>query len=113
MRNYVQEHMLKHPLPPDKVADEVLHRLNPDTYHMTYHVVLGIECADGTVLSVQASGGHYCTPKVTGAKEYTHYEVYWPAGYKNRKDNGEDADPEGYVPIGRINKFIHTCGGVK
>jgi hypothetical protein len=37
-----------------------------------------IKCADGLTMSVQASAGHYCAPRVTGLGFYYQYEVGYP-----------------------------------
>ena len=38
-----------------------------------------IKCADGFTMSVQASAGHYCSPRVTGLGFYNTYEVGYPS----------------------------------
>ena len=37
-----------------------------------------IKCADGFTMSVQASAGHYCAPRITGLGFYYQYEVGYP-----------------------------------
>ena len=34
-----------------------------------------VKCKDGTMLSIQASSGHYCRPRQDNATEYTHVEL--------------------------------------
>jgi hypothetical protein len=89
MRNYVQEHFDRHP-PKDP------------TEH--YHVRPAIFCVDGTIYSVQASGGHHCSPKKTGAKEYFSVEVF--SGTRRK-------DPEGWISVKNMNRRIHRHGGPK
>jgi hypothetical protein len=38
-----------------------------------------IKCADGLIMSVQASAGHYCAPRITGLGFYYQYEVGFPS----------------------------------
>jgi hypothetical protein len=74
-----------------------------------------VECADGTRLSVQASGGHNCIPK-TEFGPYTSVEVYFvtakqrPAGWK-RYQNQWDRDRYDYVPVELVRAFILEHGG--
>ena len=37
-----------------------------------------VVCADGFTMSVQASETHYCSPRETGAEQYTAVEVGYP-----------------------------------
>lgn len=37
-----------------------------------------VKCKDGFIVSVQASGFHYCTPRVDGAVEYETVELGFP-----------------------------------
>lgn len=34
-----------------------------------------VKCKDGTMLSIQASSGHYCRPRADNAEEYSHVEL--------------------------------------
>ena len=85
MRDYVHEHFAKHA---------------PDT-GKAFCVRPAIVCADGTIYSVQASEGHYCNPKETGAARYASVEVWGP----------RRRDPEGWVSVRRVNRRIHRHGG--
>jgi hypothetical protein len=38
-----------------------------------------VECADGFRVSIQASSGHYCSPRVSNAPSYTHVELGFPS----------------------------------
>jgi len=77
-----------------------------------------ITCKDGTTLSVQASGGHYCSPRVDEAA-YTHVEVGYPSAlptpemlqFAECPDNPL-ATVYGYVPIEIVNSYIDSHGGI-
>ena len=79
-----------------------------------------IVCGDGTKLSVQASDGHYCEPH-SHSGPWNAVEV----GYVTNAD-GKPMRPHsfaggqhpsdgiyGFVPVPRVNKFIHRHGGIK
>lgn len=70
-----------------------------------------IRCADGFEFSVQASGFHYCSPRVDNAQVYEKLEV----GYQNQVEEllGETDDGHvwGYVPAEKIRKIIAKHGG--
>jgi len=55
-----------------------------------------ILCTDGTVISVQASSGHYCSPKSDGAFAYSAVEVLID------KPN----DPEGYNKTDKLHTWM-------
>lgn len=75
-----------------------------------------IICGDRTMLSVQASSGHYCSPRDNDGP-WDSVEV----GYPSRKLDGlmqwaEDADRPtdtvyGYVPLSTLAAVIDDCGG--
>ena len=70
---------------------------------------------DGTVLSIQASDGHYCAPR-NNIGPYTAAEVHialgtGPDGWGAYED-GEFGTFYGYVPIDLIEKFIADRGGI-
>ena len=91
MRDYVNEHF----------------KANPKNDNN--HLFPTFECADGMRYSIQASRGHYCTPKEDGAERYSSVEVY------GRKSNGDriTLNPEGWVAVSTMNKRIHRHGGPK
>lgn len=80
-------------------------------------VVPHIICADGASLSVQASSGHYCSPRAdTGP--WGSVEVWCITSANGRKISpsnfGDDhTGPYGWVPVSRVNAFIHRHGGLK
>lgn len=73
--------------------------------------------ADGTALSVQASSGHYCSPKETLAPRYGAVEVMVIAGPHPREfiratgRRSEDA-VYGWVPVSVVNAVIERRGGL-
>ncbi len=60
-----------------------------------------IICKDGTIYSVQASAGHYCSPR-DNVGPWSTFEV-WP---EHRKG------PIGWVPRDQVNRWIHRHGGL-
>lgn len=82
MRDYVHEHFEKYKQEPVKPQ---------------------IVCADGTAYSVQASVGHYCSPRENAADKYYTVEVWGPF----------TREPEGWVPVRNVNRRIHDRGGLK
>ena len=81
-----------------------------------------IECVDGVSLSVQASAGHYCTPR-NDKGPWTAVEVGFPLT-KDKMDiampvawqeyaDGVDSSVYGYVPVELVEKFISEHGGRK
>lgn len=78
-----------------------------------------IICNDGTKLSVQASRSHYCIPR-NDFGPYTHVEVDYPTAVPHDDMLAFAEDIEcptetvyGYVPVGIVNEFIQTHGGIK
>lgn len=79
-------------------------------------VVTSMELNDGSELSVQASSIHYCTPRESGAPEYTSVEVLPISGefpeLKEFDPSVEDG-PYGYVPVALVDNIIAAHGGIK
>ncbi|MCP3683707.1 MAG: hypothetical protein GY861_13565 [bacterium] len=78
---------------------------------------------DGTVMSIQASATHYCSPReTTPVANYNWYEEF-EIGFPSKKFTEllpYAEDPEsptdtvyGWVPKEIIRKVIESCGGVK
>lgn len=77
-----------------------------------------VKCKDGFGISIQASDGHYCTPRVNGDVIYEEVEL----GFPNMEDEliAEYAeDPYdltgtvyGYVPVEIVNQLIEKHGGI-
>ena len=85
---------------------------------LMFKVRPGIVCTDGTTLSVQASAGHYCTPRDSEGP-YTAVEVgfpsaSWPeaAEYKEGGDSIDDSQTVfAYVPVELVEAYIEAHGG--
>lgn len=83
-------------------------------YH--YPCVPRIKCKDGFTISVQASHGAYCSPRLNIA-EWTAVECGFPSAEPEFiMDYCEDSDDPtgtvyGYVPIGLVEKLIELHGG--
>ena len=73
-----------------------------------------IKCKDGTTLSVQASEGHYCSPR-TDTGPYSEVEVWCitdsPTPVTEFEYDSED--PSAYVPITSVVAFIDNHGGME
>lgn len=77
-----------------------------------------VKCKDGFGISIQASDGHYCTPRVNGDVIYEEVEL----GYPNMEDEliAEYAeDPDNltetvyrWVPVEIVNQLIEKHGGI-
>ena len=73
-----------------------------------------LKCKDGTTLSVQASEGHYCTPR-TNTGPYSAVEVWYitdsPTPVTEFEYDSED--PSANVPITSVVAFIDNHGGME
>lgn len=81
-------------------------------------------CNDGLELSVQASAGHYCTPKQDGIQEYNSVEVYADAeawnglteneqrmlSHGHRDDGGGIC--AGWTPVAVVEQIVENHGGI-
>jgi hypothetical protein len=75
-------------------------------------------CKDGYSISVQASWGHYCSPRFDDVNEYKTVEL----GFPNMKDvlimaYAEEPDYPtetvyAYVPVELVNELIEKHGGI-
>jgi hypothetical protein len=93
---------------------------NPDKYirhSKSSHTVPRIVCADGFVMSVQASHMHYCKPRNDDGP-YTHFEVGYPSQacdklmpYAEDPNNPTDT-VYGMVPRAVIEAVVAQHGGV-
>lgn len=72
-------------------------------------------CIDGFRISVQASGWHYCSPRMSleNGEEYTTLEL----GFANMKDELIEEYRSGpiypYVPVDVVDKLIEKHGGIE
>lgn len=81
------------------------------TTGLTYKVPVDlVKCVDGTTLSVQASQGHYCTPRADKGP-YTEVEVWCISAPVTEFDYSDD-EPSAYVPIEDVVRFIDNHGGM-
>lgn len=102
-------------------TNEFLSARQPDDHHLDLgcFVRQTYLCADGTTFSLQASPGHYCSPR-TFAEHYDAVEVYgvrnpdgrlYHARSLGNAGHGAASAPYGWVPVHALNKFIHRHGG--
>ena len=76
-----------------------------------------IKCADGTVLSVQASASHCCTPR-SDTGPYSKVEVGYtsvcpPETWALHADGKYPSDVYGWVPVKMVREFVTSHGGVR
>lgn len=83
-------------------------------------VTKGFHLKDGTTLSIQASDGHYSTPRADlSYNQYTEFEIGFPSKvFESILPYAEDpTEPTGtfycYVPKEIIQDLIDSCGGVE
>ena len=76
-----------------------------------------VECADGFSMSVQASEGHYCSPRNNGAIAYESVEIGFPsaaepllAEYAEEPDKPTET-VYGWVPADIVKAVIAKHGG--
>lgn len=78
-----------------------------------------IECNDGFRISVQASEGSYCAPRVTADVVYSQFECGFPNMEVPELREWKDGDGDdtgtvyGYVPVSVIVALIEKHGGIK
>lgn len=87
-------------------------RENPTAKCGDMYVIPQMVCKDGFKFSVQASWGHYCTPR-NSVGEYTHVEVGYPSQVEEALLGYSDGENPifGYVPIEVVEKIIVKHGG--
>ena len=77
-----------------------------------------VVCADGFSMSVQANENAYCTPRITGAENYSAGEIGFPSHPEEIiKEWAEDQDDltgtvYGYVPVSVVTNVLAKHGGV-
>ena len=81
-----------------------------------------LKLADGTVVSVQASAFHYCTPRENAAPAYTHVEVAsfgnpLPELAEYSEGLADPGDPIAvwvypYTPAEKVEGLIASRGGL-
>lgn len=77
-----------------------------------------ILCQDGFSMSVQASAGHYCEPRITGLGFYNSYEIGFASSeepllcpYAEDPDN-PTGTVYGWVPVEVVAQVIAKHGGI-
>lgn len=77
-------------------------------------------CADGFEVSIQASSGHYCSPREDRAWPYGAFELGYPTEtedvlrqYAEDKDGDLKSTVFGWVPVDVIVDLINKHGGPK
>ena len=76
-----------------------------------YGPVPHITCRDGTVISVQAGGFHYCRPKSIKGP-WTHVEVMMMSSTTPVHFDYPECDVAGYVPIESVAREILSRGNM-
>lgn len=70
-------------------------------------------CADGFTISIQASRGHYCTPRRDLKDcEYTHLELGYPSEHEDLLDGYREGTVYPYVPIEVAGQVVEKHGGI-
>lgn len=80
-----------------------------------------VTCADGFNISIQASSGHYCSPRETGEQWYYEWELGYPTAVPVTPEIiGYAENPEsplqtvyGYVPTLLVLTEINAHGGIR
>lgn len=95
MTDYVHEHFARH-------ADKIVRPM--------------LEMRNGRKLSVQASGGHYCSPRTDRAERYALVEVWCWSTAKTPKAFKPYTyfpnEPASFVPVEVVNQYIKRNGGL-
>ncbi|KJZ41342.1 hypothetical protein [Pseudomonas fluorescens] len=76
---------------------------------------------DGSSLSIQASGGHYCAPRCDfdDYDQYYEFEIGFPSAHMDELASYQEGDGDhtssvfGYVPKEVIESLIDSRGGVQ
>ena len=77
-----------------------------------------VTCKDGFEMSVQASAGHYCSPRITNAMFYDMVEVGYPSSeepllMEYAENSSAPTDTVyGYVPYSIVDAVIEKHGGI-
>lgn len=93
-----------------------------DSEESGFKITKKLKLADGTELSIQASDGYYCSPRMwcKSYSEYNQFEIGFPTNailqIMPYIDGYDDTDPTdtvyGYVPKEIIEAVIEERGGV-
>jgi len=85
-------------------------------HRASMHVRKRAKCADGMTISIQASEGHYCRPRINFALAYLAVEVGFPSeeppsSWDEYRD-GPASDVWGYVPVELVDAWLAEHGGI-
>jgi hypothetical protein len=69
-----------------------------------------ILCTDGTIISVQASSTHYCSPKSDAAYAYGSVEIL--INYPNDPEHYNNGEIQGWVTPSEVLELINEHGGI-
>lgn len=95
-------------------VNEYLRRMKEDQTPGTFshNVVRGVRCASGLELSIQASSGHYCSPKQDEGP-WTHVEIGFPSRKLRTLAEWDQKDGiYAWVPVEKLNWVITKAGGI-
>ena len=70
-----------------------------------------IVCADGFDVSVQASDGHYCSPRLN-VGPYSSVEVGYPSSPIPEMDEYDAGGVFGHVPVEVVDAVLEQHGGI-
>lgn len=83
------------------------------------YVMRRVTCNDGFSISIQASAGHYCHPRMTFEGPYTEVELGYPSCSEELLIpymEDDCCEPENtvypYVPVEVVDKVIKKHGGI-
>ena len=77
-----------------------------------------VVCADGFSISIKAGAANYCSPRITGARQYSEVELGYPNKpcpfiyeyAEDKEDYTESIYP--YVPAKIVDAMIRGHGGI-
>tara|TARA_Y100000310_G_scaffold333481_1_gene411134 strand:- start:432 stop:749 length:318 start_codon:yes stop_codon:yes gene_type:complete len=78
-----------------------------------------VVCEDGFTVSIQASSGHYCSPRLDDAPRWDSVELGYPSEWDWLLSEYQDGDADeptqsvyGWVPVGVVYLLLTKHGGV-
>jgi len=83
----------------------LLTRIDPKMY-------AGLSCEDGSIISIQASTNHYCSPKEDSLPTYTHYEVFSKEPLDSLEKYKIIDRIYGYVPVDDLITELESRGKI-
>lgn len=85
---------------------------------VTQHIHRALKCVDGFAMSVQASDGHFCDPRLNKAWPYGEFEIGFPTKREPllmefaEERNKPTKTIYPYVPATLINTIVEKHGGI-